>query len=81
MVSMPSPPVVDFLDQDYHYKSVSTQIPHCAGLVLIHKMGIEPWAAACEAVTLPLHHSCGHIHTKLIYLVTFLGSHFPIISL
>ena len=37
---MPSPPViVDFLNQDYHYKSVATQISRDYGLTLIRPAG------------------------------------------
>ena len=41
------PAAVGFVDEDYRYKSVATQICHDAGL--------EPGTFAYEAVTLPLH--------------------------
>ena len=38
LASMPIPPaVIDFLDLNFHYKSVATQIPH-AGLTLINTL-------------------------------------------
>ena len=43
--------VVGFLDHDYRYKSLATQIPHNAGLARIRH-----GTAACEAFSLPLHH-------------------------
>ena len=46
------PAIVGFLDQDYRYKSVASQIPlHRSALP-----GIEPETAACEAVTQPLRY-------------------------
>jgi hypothetical protein len=35
-----SKPLFGFLDQDYHYKSVATQIPHDVGLALICPTGV-----------------------------------------
>ena len=43
------PAVVDFLDWDYHFKSIVTQIPHDTRL-----LGIKPGSTACKAMTLPL---------------------------
>ena len=45
-------PSLGFLDQDYSYKSVVNQIPHNAGLALVHVAGIEPGTTECEAMTL-----------------------------
>ena len=39
MVACPPPPVASFLEQDYHSKSVATQISHDAGLALIPNIG------------------------------------------
>ena len=46
------PAVVDFFDQYYGYISVTTQIPHDAGLAMIRHAGDRAGTTACEAETL-----------------------------
>ena len=43
--------IVGILDQNYHYKSQATQIPHNSGLTLTILEGIEPMFAACLCAT------------------------------
>ena len=51
--ALKSSSVVDFLDQDYRYKSVAAQISHYAGLEPVRRSGIEPGTTVSKAVTLP----------------------------
>ena len=58
MVStLASPAIIVFLDQDYHYKSVATQIPHYAGLTPIHPARDRSWEHCVQdndSVSVPL---------------------------
>ena len=56
--------VVGFLDENYHYQSVATQIPHDARLAPV-RPGIEPGTAACEAVILSLRYGSGLTNKRL----------------
>ena len=48
------PATVGFLDQNYCYKSVTTQISHNAGLALVCMLGIKPRTTTCKSMILPL---------------------------
>ena len=74
MVSILSPlAVVGFLDLDYHYKTVASQISHNAGLAFIHPAGIKLRTVTCMVVTLLLCH-CSR--WKYVYFCKFLFNFF-----
>ena len=69
----PVPSRCGFLDQDYRYKSVETQIPHDSGLHRSSQMEILSKTDACAAVTLTLAHGGGILILKggQIYLKAY----------
>jgi hypothetical protein len=60
VINKSPPAVVGFLDRNYHYKSVATQILHDTGLTPIHPAGERTQNTACEAVIVSLLQSGGH---------------------
>ena len=53
---------VMFIDLDYCYKSVATQIPLIVGLVPFSITGIEHGTAVYMAVSSPLRYGVGRLH-------------------
>ena len=62
------PAIVEFLDQDYRYRSVAIQITRDAGLAPIRQAGMEPKTAACLFATMADISYLGILNLNAIFI-------------